>query len=50
MRWLFIGILLILIGCVLSIIWLNDPGDSRLDGAGPPQEQQAPLTSPPGTP
>jgi hypothetical protein len=40
MRWLFIAVLLILIGCVLSIVWMNDPGqwpqgDSRLDAPDP---------------
>ncbi|MCQ1833963.1 hypothetical protein [Neorhizobium galegae] len=48
MRWLFIVVLLILIGCVLSIGWMNDPGNGRIE-ATPPQ-QQNPLEPPPGIP
>ncbi|MCC2608943.1 hypothetical protein [Neorhizobium petrolearium] len=47
MRWLFIAVLGILIGCVLSIIWMNDSnwpqGDSRVGGPSP----QDPLVAPP---
>ncbi|MGK6315334.1 hypothetical protein [Neorhizobium sp. DT-125] len=53
MRWLFIAVLAILVGCVLSIIWMNDDGqwpqgDSRMEGAQPPP--QNPLSPPPANP
>jgi len=49
MRWLFIAVLAILVGCVLSIIWMNDDsrwpqGDSRMQGTQP--SQQEPLLAP----
>ncbi|MGK9050274.1 hypothetical protein QTA58_02905 [Neorhizobium sp. CSC1952] len=53
MRWLFVAVLAILVGCVLSIIWMNDDGqwphgDSRMEG--PQSQPQNPLSPPPGNP
>ncbi|CAN7216313.1 hypothetical protein [Neorhizobium sp. LjRoot104] len=48
MRWLFIAVLLILVGCVLSIIWMNDSGVGRMEVTQP--QPQNPLAPPPGTP
>ena len=48
MRWLFIAVLVILVGCVLSIIWLNDAGLGRIEVTQP--QPQNPLAPPPGTP
>ncbi|CDZ29550.1 MULTISPECIES: hypothetical protein [Neorhizobium] len=48
MRWLFIAVLLILVGCVLSIIWMNDAGLGRMEVTQP--QPQNPLAPPPGTP
>ncbi len=51
MRWLFITLLAVLVGCVLSIIWIDDSGrwpqgDSRVNNQ---PNQPDPLT-PPGNP
>ncbi|MFB9951436.1 hypothetical protein ACFFP0_21515 [Rhizobium puerariae] len=52
MRWLFIAVLAILVGCILSIIWMNDDSNwprsgNRVDGTQP--SQQNPLVPPPPT-
>ncbi len=51
MRWLFILVLVVLVGCVLSIIWMNDPGRGLNNGSlgGAPPAGQNPLTGQPPT-
>jgi hypothetical protein len=47
MRWLFVILLVCLVGCVLSLVWLNDTsrwplGDSRIQpGTAQPSDPNA---------